>query len=98
MGKEKHTNPAQIGLANKSDFDIATKVRALLKTDLDHEAVCVASHDRILYLSQKVARMEKALLEIESCPFGIDGFPSASEAAGWMNDRATTALDPFSSN
>ncbi len=34
----------------------------------------------------------RSLLEIESSPFDVAGFPPAHEAASWMNGRATEAL------
>ena len=46
-----------------------------------------------LELVQRIDKLERALIEIESCPFGIDGFPTADEAATWMNNRATKALE-----
>ncbi|WAX23062.1 Lar family restriction alleviation protein [Vibrio phage 13VT501A] len=34
----------------------------------------------------------KALLQIESSPFDVEGFGSASEVAAWMNNLATQTL------
>ncbi len=40
-----------------SDLEMAGKVRMLMRNDLDHEAVCTGSRDRIMYLSQQVAAL-----------------------------------------
>ena len=41
-------------LAELSDLQVAGKVRMLMRGDLDHEMVCTAARDRIMYLSQQV--------------------------------------------
>ena len=43
--------------AHLSDLEMAGKVRMLMRGDLDHEAVCCGSRDRIMYLSQEVERL-----------------------------------------
>ena len=40
----------------KSDMEIADMARMLTRNDLNHEAVCTASRDRIMYLSQQVQK------------------------------------------
>jgi hypothetical protein len=47
--------------AQFSDVEIASKVRMLMRTDLNHEAVCVMARDRIMGLSKEVARLSNAL-------------------------------------
>ena len=37
--------------AHLSDAEVAGRVRMLMRTDLDHEAVCVMGRDRIQWLS-----------------------------------------------
>lgn len=44
--------------ADLSDLEMASKVRMLMRHDLDHEAVCVGARDRIMYLSQRVEELE----------------------------------------
>jgi hypothetical protein len=46
-----------MALGHLSDIEMAGKVRMLYRTDLDHEAICVGSRDRIMYLSQEVERL-----------------------------------------
>lgn len=41
-----------------SDFEVASRVRMLMRTDLDYEFVCTAGRDRIMYLSQKVMELK----------------------------------------
>jgi 3-oxoacyl-[acyl-carrier-protein] synthase III len=55
------------------------------------EAVNVAYHI-IDQAEKRIEKLTKALLEIESTPFDTEGFGTASEAASWMNERATQAL------
>jgi hypothetical protein len=45
--------------ADLSDLQMASKVRMLMRGDLEHEAVCCGARDRIMYLSQQVKRLEK---------------------------------------
>lgn len=44
---------------DKSDEWIANAVRMLMRTDLDHEAICCASRDRIMRLSLEVERLKE---------------------------------------
>lgn len=93
MSSDKPINPHKMVWAEKGDLEIAKMVGELTGTEPEQEKIRAAGRDRIEYLSQRVTRLERALLDIENCPFDIEGFPSAAEAAGWMNDRATEALD-----
>lgn len=52
---DKHT------FSSASDQEIATMVRMLMRSDLMHEAVCVAARDRIAKLSREVAMLRMAL-------------------------------------
>lgn len=45
-------------MAHLSDIEVASKVRMLMRSDLDHEAVCMAGRDRIMYLNQKVEQLQ----------------------------------------
>jgi hypothetical protein len=47
--------------AHLTDKEIATRVRMLLRGDLDHEALCTGARDRILNLSQKLQEANKLL-------------------------------------
>jgi hypothetical protein len=49
-----------ISCPDKSDEEVAGMVRMLMRTDLNHEAVCVAARDRIMCLHKelKAARDE----------------------------------------
>lgn len=48
-------------MGDKSDIEVAHLVRMLMRKDLMHEAVCTAARDRIMYLSQRVERLEKEM-------------------------------------
>ncbi len=49
-----------------SDLEIADRVRMLMRTDLDHEAVCVMARDRIKYLSGRLTAVERQLREADA--------------------------------
>ncbi|MBY7909924.1 hypothetical protein KW420_09080 [Vibrio fluvialis] len=53
---------------------------------------CKSLHAYAVMLEKQNNVLTKALLEIESSPFDVAGFPSAKEVAGWMNGRATQAI------
>lgn len=44
-----------------SDLEMASKVRMLMRSDLDHEPVCTGARDRIMFLSQKLDDVEKLI-------------------------------------
>jgi len=46
-------------MGDKSDIEVAHLVRMLYRDTLNHEAVCTAARDRIMYLSQQVERLEQ---------------------------------------
>ena len=46
-------------MGNLSDIEVAGKVRMLMRYDLDHEAVCTAGRDRIMYLSQQLEKWKR---------------------------------------
>jgi hypothetical protein len=41
-----------------SDFEVAGQVRALSRTQLDHERVCTLARDRIVYLADRLGELE----------------------------------------
>ena len=45
----------------KTDLEVAGMVRMLMRDDLNHEFVCMAGRDRIMYLSQQIDRLEVEL-------------------------------------
>lgn len=53
---------------------------------------CKSLHAYAVMLEKQNKVLTRALLEIESSPFDVAGFPPAKEAAGWMNGRATQAI------
>lgn len=58
-----------------TDLQMAGKVRMLMRSDLDHEAVCVGARDRIMYLSQQIESLRTNLakaLEIGATDEMID--------------------------
>ena len=54
-----------------SDAEVASKVRMLMRSDLDHEAVCVTARDRILVLSRALASARADLEEAKRQLAGI---------------------------
>jgi len=50
-------------MGNLSDIEVASKVRMLMRTDLDHEPVCLAGRDRIMYLSQQLEKWQRLAKE-----------------------------------
>lgn len=48
-------------MGHLSDIEMAHVVRMLYRDTLNHEAVCTAARDRIMYLSQQVKRLEKEM-------------------------------------
>lgn len=44
-----------------TDEQVAVKVRMLMRNDLDHEAVCLMSRDRIMCLSHEVKQLKYRL-------------------------------------
>jgi hypothetical protein len=46
-----------------SDLEMAFKVRMLMRNDLDHEAVCTAARDRIMWLSQQLEEQRTKIIE-----------------------------------
>ncbi|MBY8029452.1 hypothetical protein ACGRPS_11315 [Vibrio furnissii] len=53
---------------------------------------CKSLHAYAVMLEKQNKVLTRALLEIESSPFDVAGFPPAKEVAGWMNGRATQAI------
>ncbi|EKD89692.1 MAG: hypothetical protein ACD_33C00005G0007 [uncultured bacterium] len=57
---------------NKSDHWVANEVRMLMRDQLNHESICTAARDRIMYLSQEVQRLTERETEakniLENCP------------------------------
>lgn len=69
--------------AQFSDFEIAGKVRMLMRDQLDHEAVCVMARDRIMALSKRVAELS-ALAAIEPQAVAEPESEIADAVLGWM--------------
>lgn len=46
-----------VGRPDLSDFEVAVKVRMLMRDQLDHEAICELARDRIMGLSKRVAAL-----------------------------------------
>lgn len=55
-----------------SDLEVASEVRMLTRSQLDHEAVCTMARDRIMYLSQQLEKAHKAI-EWAMCIAGDHG-------------------------
>ncbi|GHX89615.1 hypothetical protein VCSRO111_0630 [Vibrio cholerae] len=62
------------------------------QTPLSDMRGCKSLHAYAVILEKQNKVLTRALLEIESSPFDVAGFPSAKEVAGWMNGRATQAI------
>jgi len=66
-----------------SDLEMAVKVRMLFRDTLEHESVCCGARDRIMYLSQQVARLKNAMSWV------VDNFPAIREADDCTFDGET---------
>jgi hypothetical protein len=44
-----------------TDYEVAGRVRMLMRSDLDHEGVCTLARDRIMALSKRTVELQKAL-------------------------------------
>lgn len=62
------------------------------QTPLSDMRGCKSLHSYAVMLEKQNKVLTRALLEIESSPFDVAGFPPAKEVAGWMNGRATQAI------
>jgi len=62
MTGDKETRET-IAYGYKSDIEIADMARMLMRNDLNHEAVCTATRDRIMYLSQQVEKWKGLAVE-----------------------------------
>ena len=63
-----------------------------MTTPLSDMRGCKSLHAYAAMLEKQNKVLTMALLEIESSPFDVAGFPPAKEVAGWMNGRATQAI------
>jgi len=52
-------------MGNSSDIEVASKVRMLMRNDIDHEVVCMAGRDRIMYLSQQLELAENEIIKTQ---------------------------------
>lgn len=50
-------------MGDRSDIEVASLVRMLMRHDAMHEAICTAGRDRIMYLSQRVAELEQEMTD-----------------------------------
>ena len=50
-----------MGRPDLTDYEVAGKVRMLMRHDLDHEGVCTLARDRIMALSKRTVELQKAL-------------------------------------
>lgn len=65
LGPDPEAEPSAMAGAHLSDAEVASRVRMLRRTDIDHEAVCTMARDRIVHLSQQVARLRAGAADIE---------------------------------
>ena len=60
----QYDGPRSCG-AHLSDAEVASKVRMLMRGDLDHEAVCAMARDRIRDLARNLAAARARIVELE---------------------------------
>lgn len=65
-------NKETMAFAHLSDLEMALSVRMLMRTDLDHEAVCTGARDRIMYLSQENERLRALQESNEPKPTSVE--------------------------
>lgn len=63
-----------------------------MTTPLSDMRGCKSLHAYAVMLEKQNKVLTRALLEIESSPFDVAGFPPAKEVAGWMSGRATQSI------
>jgi hypothetical protein len=63
-----------------TDEEVAGKVRMLMRGDLDHESICTLARDRILYLSQELARVRADFAALQTALVGQSGLSAIMEA------------------
>ena len=77
-------------MANNSDREVANYVRMLMRTDIDHELICAAARDRIMYLSQRIERMKKrAAIELYKDGHTMGGYAAFKEIEQCCEDFGT---------
>jgi len=74
---ERHTGIAampleRIAAGHLAHGVVAGKVRMLMRTDLDHEAVCTMARDRIVWLAGRVEALEVALRQFAQAARSFD--------------------------
>ena len=70
-------------LSHLSDEEVASKVRMLCRNDLDHEPVVCAARDRILTLSDELARLRSENSELREALAAM-----ATKCNGLIGDNA----------
>lgn len=86
---QRHANKERCQLA---DHDVATAVRMLTRSDLDHELVCVMSRDRIASLSRGNRVLAKALLAVQAELRIIAAFPLEGDTAQAIAERMESVI------
>lgn len=83
-----------------TDFQMASKVRMLMRWDLDHEFVCTGARDRIMYLSQECDRLTSSLAEkekeverLKSRNYHAHNCEQAAAGDNYSNVRCTCGAD-----
>lgn len=56
-----------------SDFEVAGRVRMLMRSDWDHEAICTLARDRIVYLADQLQLARDQIAQLQnSAPLAAD--------------------------
>ena len=98
----------EMSYSHRSDKEVATRVRMLLRDDLDHEAVCTMARDRIMALVKEKAALQARLdaegwQTLDSAP--ADGetevllwYPSVGRPVFGVTHRYTTSGKVFATS
>lgn len=75
--------------SSKSDMWMASKVRMLYRTDLDHEATVTGARDRIVFLSQELHKARLRLANVRKLVEDLKSYVDhecfdTSEVAEWL--------------
>ncbi|MEX1669099.1 hypothetical protein AB4876_09260 [Zhongshania guokunii] len=67
--------------AKYSDIEVASMVRMLMRNQLNHEAVCTMGRDRIMYLSQRIEKLQAAWDDLIGNTEEADAFGNVTVSA-----------------
>lgn len=61
-----HNKNRTIGMPHLTDEQMASRVRMLMRSDLDHESVCTSARDRIMCLVKEKSQLAERVKTLEA--------------------------------